>query len=160
MKTSPLQNRPRVGIGIFLINQQGRILLGNRMNAHGANTWSIPGGHLDFGEEIIDCAQREAREETGLIAKGIKILGLSNAIFEKEDLHYVSILTICEPVCEEPELKEPKKCEAWKWFALEDFPKNIFLPLNNFLKDEQNKTKLINEINSMIAKNKSYSNVA
>src|SRR5579864_1389729 len=54
--------RPLVGVGV-LVWRDGSVLLGLRRGAHGAGTWSPPGGHLEFGEEPVDCLQREALEE-------------------------------------------------------------------------------------------------
>lgn len=31
------------------------------------NKWSVPGGFLDFDEDLMQCAQREVMEETGFI---------------------------------------------------------------------------------------------
>ena len=59
--------RPKVGVGVFVF-KDGKILLGKRKNAHGAGTWSFPGGHIELFEELYECAYRELREETGLIA--------------------------------------------------------------------------------------------
>lgn len=38
------------------------------------NCWAFPGGHFEVNKDIsiIDCAQRELAEETGLIESGIK----------------------------------------------------------------------------------------
>ena len=60
-------NVPRIGVAAFVI-KENKVLLGLRKGAHGAMLWATPGGHLEFGESVIECATRELREETGLKA--------------------------------------------------------------------------------------------
>jgi 8-oxo-dGTP diphosphatase len=43
--------RPKVGIGV-IVYRKGKILIGKRLSHHGAGTWEIPGGHLEFGESF------------------------------------------------------------------------------------------------------------
>src|SRR5205085_103309 len=52
------QRRPAVGVSVILL-RGGLVLLGQRLASHGAGTWQFPGGHLEFGEAIEDCARRE-----------------------------------------------------------------------------------------------------
>jgi hypothetical protein len=52
-----LSKTPRVGVGI-IITKGNQVLLLRRHNAHGAGSWSTPGGHLDFGESPEACAIR------------------------------------------------------------------------------------------------------
>ncbi len=57
---------PRVGVGVLLVDEHGRVLLTLRKLAPEAGCWSIVGGKLDYLETLQECAVREAREEVGL----------------------------------------------------------------------------------------------
>jgi len=69
---------PRVGIGVLIQNDKGEVLLGKRKGAHGAGEWSFPGGHLEFGEKIFECARREAKEETGLSVEDFELISVAD----------------------------------------------------------------------------------
>lgn len=54
------------GVGCF-IESSGKILLLHRLDhKREGNTWGIPGGKIDPGEEILNAIIREIKEETGL----------------------------------------------------------------------------------------------
>ena len=71
----------RVGVATFLFHptQQNppKFLVGKRKGSHGAGTYALPGGHLDFGESFEGCAAREIWEETGLRVDGHVYDGVS-----------------------------------------------------------------------------------
>ena len=50
--------RPKVGLAV-IVYKDGKILMGKRIGSHGVNTWSFPGGHLEFLETFEECAKRE-----------------------------------------------------------------------------------------------------
>lgn len=79
---------PRVGVGVVVIHGK-KILLGKRKNSHGEGEWAFPGGHLEFGESVQECAKRELLEETGLVALSCKLGGWSSNIFNGEK-HYIN----------------------------------------------------------------------
>ncbi len=124
----------RVGVGVIIF-RNNRILLGERIGAHGAHTWATPGGHLEMGESIEDCAIRETLEETGLVVNTIQKLGFTNDIFEAEEKHYITLFVIANCEDGEAEIREPNKCLQWRWCALDDLPKPLFLPLTNLLQE-------------------------
>lgn len=39
------QERPKVGVGVIVV-RDGKILVGERLDGHGKNTYMIPGGAL------------------------------------------------------------------------------------------------------------------
>ena len=61
MKSIP--RSPFITVDI-IIEINGGILLIKRKNPPPG--WAIPGGFVDYGESLEECARREAREETGL----------------------------------------------------------------------------------------------
>ncbi|HSO18330.1 MAG TPA: NUDIX hydrolase [Desulfosarcina sp.] len=125
--------RPRIGVAVIVV-KDGRVLLGKRKSAHGAGTWQFPGGHLEFGESIEACAERELFEETGLTIVNQHMGPFTNDYFEDEGKHYVTLFVVADRTAGDVSLKEPHKCERWDWFAWTQMPRPRFLPIVNLLK--------------------------
>ena len=128
-------NHPRVGIGVLIFNNKS-ILLGKRLLKHGSSSWAPPGGHLEFGETFEECAIREVKEETGLEITSPKMIAVTNDIFPDDNKHYVSIfLRTKYDHKQEIQNREPDKILLWDWFDIDQLPDNLFLPLQNLLKN-------------------------
>jgi len=125
-----LKRRPEVGVGVLVV-RDGNVLLGLRRGSHGAGTWSPPGGHLEFGEDPIDCVRREAFEEAGIELEACEFVGITNDIFEVEGRHYVTLFYRATLAGGTPSVREPEKCDAWQWWPWEALPDNLFLPLRH-----------------------------
>ena len=52
-------------VGVMLVNQEGRIFVGQR-NDRDQDAWQMPQGGIDKGEDPRDAALRELWEETGV----------------------------------------------------------------------------------------------
>lgn len=115
---------PRVGVAALIVNPDNRVLIGKRKSSHGAGEsqtlissstlphhhqtptnhsaaagkYQLPGGHLEYGEDPLVCAEREAEEETGLKIKACKFVHMTNDVFEAEKKHYVTLFVWCEMV--------------------------------------------------------------
>ncbi len=54
----------RRGVGVMLLNREGRAFVAERIDTPGA--WQMPQGGIDAGEAPIAAARRELAEETGI----------------------------------------------------------------------------------------------
>jgi 8-oxo-dGTP diphosphatase len=112
-----------------VVTRDSNILLGLRRGSHGAGTWAFPGGKMGFGETIEECAARELLEETGMCAhESSQIIGVTNDIFAKEGLHYVTVFVAAADVDGDAMVCEPDKCERWAWFPYDQMPSPLFGP--------------------------------
>jgi 8-oxo-dGTP diphosphatase len=128
-----MENRmPMVGVGI-IIRRGEQVLLLHRHHAHGAGTWSPPGGHLEFGETPEECARRETREETSLEVVDVRYKCLTNDIFTAEGKHYITIWMEGQGGEGEAVLNAPEEASEVRWFRWDELPEQIFLPLANLL---------------------------
>src|SRR5512132_3683825 len=85
-----MDQKPQVGTAM-IITRDDKVLLMKRKGTHGKGTWSTPGGHLDFGEPLEQCAAREAKEEVGVQVTDIRFRCVTNDIFESQGRHYITI---------------------------------------------------------------------
>jgi 8-oxo-dGTP diphosphatase len=125
--------RPKVGVGVFVL-RNGKFLMGRRKNAHGEGSWSLPGGHLEFNEELEDCSKREVMEEAGISIKNIRFSTITNDMHVDEGKHYITVFMLSDYDSGEVRLMEPDKSEEWRWVNWEEMPTPLFLPLQNLLK--------------------------
>ena len=124
--------RPHIGIGVIIQNEEGKVLLMKRKGAHGEGTWSFPGGKLESGEGWESCATRETKEETDLDINGINFITATNDLFP-EGLHYVTLFVKATNYQGEPKICEPHKCTDIGWFDWDNLPTTIFLPISNLI---------------------------
>lgn len=124
---------PRVGVGVFVWHQ-GKFLVQKRLGSHGAQSWSLPGGHLEFKETIAAAAKREVLEELGVRIKNIEIVAATNDIFKKEAKHYITIWVKSELASGTPTIMEPHRIAEIRWADFANLPRPLFLPWRNLKK--------------------------
>jgi mutator protein MutT len=122
-----LIEQPAIGVGV-IVARAGDVLFGLRRGAHGAGSWSFPGGHLDGDETVEACALRELREEAGLEAIKPRVVAETEDDFP-EGLRYRTLFVQVDWAGGEPTVREPDKCGQWGWFPWNDPPQPLFLPV-------------------------------
>ncbi len=90
--------RPIVGVGAVIV-RDGRVVIVQRTTEPRKGEWSIPGGVLEVGETLRQCAAREAREETGLQVEPGEVLDVFDSIYPdgagRARYHYVLVDFLC-----------------------------------------------------------------
>ena len=118
----------RVGVGVIVV-RDGRVLLGCRRGSHGAGSWAFPGGNLEFGEGVEECARRELLEETGLVLRHVRHAPFTVNHFAEHDRHYVTLFVQADGVEGVPSNLEPALCDGWEWHDWDALPAPLFGPL-------------------------------
>ena len=113
----------RVGIGVLIL-QNGRLLLGHRV-CSAADTGGI------YGETILEGAVRETKEETNLDINDLQVYSAVDDL--QPGKHYVTIQVIARACSGTLCVMEPEKQDEWKWFPVDQLPKNIYTPSKKFI---------------------------
>ncbi len=73
---------PEPTVGGLIVNDEGKILL---VKSHKwFDSYTLPGGHIELGETMVNAVRREVREETGLDVEVKEMLLTQEAIFAPE----------------------------------------------------------------------------
>lgn len=96
---SVIQHTPLISIDLIVRNQQGKVLLGQRINAPAKGYWFVPGGRIRKNESLDDAFVRLVKEElgikSGLTRADAKFLGIfehfyNDCVFNSEiSTHYI-----------------------------------------------------------------------
>ncbi len=107
-----------------LIEKDGKVLLAKEVLENKQEYWLVPGGHVEFGESMVDAVKREIKEETNLDVEIVKLLDFKEVIVTKHDYHTVIFFFLVRALNES--MKLPKEILEAKFFAKEDI-KNLNL---------------------------------
>lgn len=117
--------KPEAGCGAAICDEDGRLLLIQRLRQPEAGAWGLPGGKIDFGEPAIETARREIAEELGI---EIEILGLAciaETIDAGDGRHWVAPVYDARIVSGTPHVMEPEKHGGWGWFSVDELPSTL-----------------------------------
>ena len=100
-----------------MLEQDGMLLLVQEASPGIYGKWNQPAGHLDPGETLLDCAVREAREESGYIVRLTALQAIYNeTTAERQRINFCFRATPCG----EPGDVDPTEILSTRWFSRDE----------------------------------------
>ena len=93
--------RPLMGVGAFVFDSDGALLMIQRAHEPARGKWSIPGGLVEVDESLHAAVAREVEEETGLTVEPVAMVEVVERIHRDEApdarvrYHYVIVDYLC-----------------------------------------------------------------
>lgn len=89
---------PKLAADIVILYPDGQIVLVKRKYDPYKGQWALPGGGVEIGETVEQAAIREAKEETGLDVRLVRLAGVYSEPDRDPRGHVVSIVYLADPV--------------------------------------------------------------
>lgn len=83
------------------------------------NCWDLPGGSVDFGEDLKEAIRAEIKEETGLEVKNLKPVYAVSGVNNKKNIYIVALGWKAETASEAVTLSEEHS--QYRWATREEF---------------------------------------
>ena len=96
---------PEPTVGALIVNKEGKILLARSHKWF--DKYTLPGGHIEVGENMVDAVKREVKEEVGLDVEVVEMLLVQEAIFAPEfykQKHFIFIDFYCKSMDQQVKL--------------------------------------------------------
>ncbi|HWG85945.1 MAG TPA: NUDIX domain-containing protein [Deinococcales bacterium] len=133
----------RPAASILALDERGRVLLQRRSDN---GLWSITGGYLNPGEDLVSCALRELLEETGWRGGITGLFGLytepatQQVTYANGDVAHAVVTVFLGRALERVGEPDAETLEA-RFFAPHDIPPDLYLPsvpvLDDFRRGER-----------------------
>lgn len=130
---------PRVTVGVVILNFKNEVLV---VESHKyPDLFTIPAGHVKFGETLEEAVVREVKEETNLEAKDVKFIRWSEAInntdYYDKNLHFISFNYSCKVI--DTNVKLNNESQSYQWLTIK---KALELNLDSFTKGSLEEVKM------------------
>jgi ADP-ribose pyrophosphatase YjhB (NUDIX family) len=136
--------RPQVAV-LSLVTNPKKVLMIRRADPPHTGKWTLPGGHLEFGESLEDTAVRETKEETGVSIRVIGFVGFKNALINERSGKYHVVLFCYRGVAEGGSLEKGPEVADVAWKNPREMARNsIAAPILGFLGSRAPPTRAYN----------------
>ena len=113
-----------VTVHLFFFRENQILLLRRFNTGFRDGEYSVPAGHLDGNETVMQAGIREAQEEVG-VALAEQDTTFSSVMHRIEDDERVDFFVQVHQWAGEPFNAEPDKCDDLRWVEINSLPANI-----------------------------------
>lgn len=122
---------PKVAVAV-VVEQEGKILFVQRVMEPRRGYWTLPAGFVDAGEDPVQAAVREVKEETNLDVNHLELLGILPV---KEHADGADLLLVYRGELCGGEMQAGDDAARAEFFALEDHPVFAFQSTERIFKE-------------------------
>lgn len=123
---------PRLTVDGVII-EKGKILLVRRNIEPFKGYWTLPGGHVEYGERVEDAITREMKEELGVSVKIKRLVGVYSDPGRDPRGHTISIAFLLERTG--GEIQIDWEASEYKFFPLGRLPRKIGFDHRKIVRD-------------------------
>jgi putative (di)nucleoside polyphosphate hydrolase len=138
--------------GFMLVNREGLVFVGERIDPTAHGFWQMPQGGIDKGEDVRAAALRELEEETGVTATMVEVIAqtsrpirydlppellgkLWKGKYRGQEQHWFLGRFLGQDADVNLEAHDPPEFHAWRWIAPEQLPE-LIIPFKRAVYEE------------------------
>ena len=107
-----------ISAGLILDEAKKEVLLIKRTDSMWGDAWSIPGGHIEYGETVEEALLRELKEELDVKAVKTEFLGYEEfEVSTKPNIQFISFNFV---VIAKKDFKPNHEIKEAKWFPISE----------------------------------------
>lgn len=128
--------------GFMLVNAEGLVFVGQRIDPSAHGFWQMPQGGIDKGEDVREAALRELEEEVGVPAHMVEVIAQTSkpirydlppellgkvwkGKYRGQEQHWFLGRFLGEDADINLEAHDPAEFNEWRWIAPEQLPELI-----------------------------------
>ncbi len=138
IKSTKALKSPILAVDAIILDNN-KVLLTKRATYPFVGYWTLPGGHVEYGETTEHALKREMKEELGISVKIKELFGVYSDPKRDPRHHTVSAVYLCEK--NKGKIQLNFEASEFKLFSLDELPSKIGFDHKKVLHDLKKKLK-------------------
>ncbi|WP_082925657.1 RNA pyrophosphohydrolase [Erythrobacter neustonensis] len=136
----------------MLVNAEGRVFVGQRIDPSAHGYWQMPQGGIDKGEDVREAALRELEEEVGVPADKVEVIAQTSrpicydlppelvgkvwkGKYRGQEQHWFLGRFLGEDADIDLNAHDPAEFNEWRWIAPDQLPE-LIIPFKRAVYEE------------------------